>query len=66
MCNSEIWVFYPKNTTKIGRNRQLPAKNKLSNNSETARDTPNMSTNHDYETGVAFSDSVNKTCVKRP
>jgi len=22
--------------------------------------------NHDYETGVALSDSVNKTCVKRP
>jgi len=25
-----------------------------------------MSMNHDYETGVALSDSVNKTCVKRP
>jgi len=22
--------------------------------------------NHDFETGVALSDSVNKTCVKRP
>jgi len=38
----------------------------MSNNSETVRDTRNMSMNHDYETGVAFSDSVNKTCVKRP
>jgi len=59
-------VFYPKNTPKIGRNRQLPAKNKMSNNSETVRETPNMSMNHDYETGVALSDSINKTCVKRP
>jgi len=25
-----------------------------------------MSMNHDYETGVALSDFVNKTCVKRP
>jgi len=25
-----------------------------------------MSMNHDYETGVTLSDSVNKTCVKRP
>jgi len=44
----------------------LPAKNKMSNNSETVRDTRNISMNHDYETGVALSDSVNKTCVKRP
>jgi len=59
-------VFYPKNTPKIGRNRQLPAKNKMSNNSETERDTRNMSMNHDYETVVANSDSVNKICVERP
>jgi len=59
-------VFNPKNTPKIGRNKQLPAKNKMSNNSETVRDTQNMSMNHDYETGVALSDYVNKTCVKRP
>jgi len=59
-------VFHPKNTPKIGRNRQLPAKNKMPNNSETIRDTRNMSMNHDYENGVALSDSVNKTCVKRP
>jgi len=38
----------------------------MSNNSETVRDTRNMSMNHDYETGVALSDSVNKTCMKRP
>jgi len=25
-----------------------------------------MSINHDYETGVALSDSVNNTCAKRP
>jgi len=38
----------------------------MSNNFETVRDTQNMSLNHDYETGVSFSDSVNKNCVKRP
>jgi len=38
----------------------------MSNNSETVRDTRNVSMNHDYETGVALSDSVNKTYVKRP
>jgi len=37
----------------------------MSNNSETVRDTRNVSINHDYETGVALSDSVNKACVKR-
>jgi len=37
----------------------------MSNNSETVRETRNMSMNHDYKTGVALSDSVNKTCVKR-
>jgi len=36
------------------------------NNTETVGDTRNMSMNHDYETGVALSDSVIKTCVKRP
>jgi len=59
-------VFHPNKTHKIGRNRQLPAKNKKSINSETVRDTQNMSMNHDYETGVALSDPVNKTCVKHP
>jgi len=38
----------------------------MSNNSETVRETRNMSMNHDYETGVALSDSVSNTCVKRP
>jgi len=38
----------------------------MSNNSETVRDTRNVSMNHDYETGVALWDSVKKTCVKRP
>jgi len=38
----------------------------MSNNFETVRDTPNMSMNPDYETEVALSESVNKTCVKRP
>jgi len=56
-------VFYPKNTPKIDRNEQLPA---MSNNSETVRDMRNMSMNHEYETGAAFSESVNQTCVKRP
>jgi len=36
------------------------------NNFETVTDMRNMSMNHDYETGVALSDTVNKTCVKRP
>jgi len=48
------------------RNGQLPAKNKMSNNCETVRDTQNMSMNHDRETMVTLSDSVNKTCVKCP
>jgi len=56
----------PQNTTNIGRNGQLPAKNQMSNNSETVRDAQNMSMNNDYETGVALSDSVNKTCVNCP
>jgi len=38
----------------------------MSNNSETVWDTRNVSLNYDYETGVGLSDSVNKTCVKRP
>jgi len=67
MCNSEIYgVFYPKNIPKIGWNRQLPAKNTMSNNSETVWDTRNISMKHDYETGVVLSDFVNKICVKRP
>jgi len=69
MINVWFWnlgVFYPKNTSKIGRSRQLPTKNKMSNNSETVRDTRNISMIHDYKTGVALSDSVNKICVERP
>jgi len=38
----------------------------MSNNSETVRDSRNISMNHDYETGVALSDFINKTCAKRP
>jgi len=49
----------------MGRKGQLPAKI-MSNNFETVKDTRNMSLNHNYETGVGLSDSVNKTCVKRP
>jgi len=45
---------------------KITSQNKMSNNFETVRDTQKMSMSHDYETGVAFSDSVNKTCVKRP
>jgi len=36
----------------------------MTNNSETLRDTRNMSMHRDYEIGAALSDSVNKTCVK--
>jgi len=57
--------FLPKNTPTIGRHRQLPAKYKMSNNSETVRDTRNMSIKYVYETGLTLLDSVNKTCVKR-
>jgi len=67
MRNVLFWnlgCFTPKTPPKIGRKGQLPAK--MSNNSETVRNTRNVSMNHDYETGVALSDSVNKTCVKRP
>jgi len=43
----------------------ITSQNKMSNNAETVRDTRNVSIIRDYETGVALSDSVNKTCVKR-
>jgi len=48
----------------MGRNVQLLAKINVEN-FETVRDTRNISMNHDYETGVALSHFVNKTCVKR-
>jgi len=44
----------------------ITSQNKMSNNFETERDMRNMSMNRDYENGVALSDSVNKTRVKRP
>jgi len=61
MCNYETWGVLPQKTPTIDQNRKLPAKNKMLNNSETVRDTRNMSINHDYETGIALSDYVNKT-----
>jgi len=68
MCNFEInGCFTLKTPLKlVAIGNCQPAKNKISNNSETVKDTRNMSINHEYETGVALSDSVNKTCVKRP
>jgi len=67
MRSCEIWACFTPNTRKMGRNWQIPsAKTKCQNNFETVRDTRNMSMNHDYETGVALSDSVNKNCMKRP
>jgi len=65
MC-SFLGMVYPKNTPLKGMEWAITSKNKISNDSETVRDTRNMSMNHDYETGVALSDYVNKTCVKRP
>jgi len=59
-------VFYPKNTPTNWSQRAIARQNKMSNNSEAVRDTRNVSMNHDYETGVASSDSVNKTYMKRP
>jgi len=54
-------VFNPKTPLKwVGKVSQ----NKMSNKFETVRDTRNMSMNHDSETGVSLSGSVNKTCVK--
>jgi len=67
MCNSEIsGVFYPKKKPINWSQRAITSQNKMSNNFETVRDMRNVSINHDYETGVALSDSVDKTCVKRP
>jgi len=65
MCNSEIWGCFTL-TLKTPIKLVGMDQNKMSNNSETVRDTRNVSMNHDYEIGVALSDSVNKTCVKRP
>jgi len=55
----------PKTTLKWPGMGNYQAK-KMSNNFETVRDTRNMSMNHDYETEVDLSDSVNKTYVKCP
>jgi len=46
--------------------RAITSQNKMSNKFEMVTDTRNMSMNHDYEIQVALSNSVNKTCVKRP
>jgi len=57
-------VVLQKNTLKIVRNGQVLA-TKMSNNFQMVN-ARIMSMNHDSETGVALSDSVNKTCVKCP
>jgi len=64
MCNSEIWgCFTLKTPLKlVAKGNYQP----MSNNSDTVRDTRYVSMNRDYETGVALSDSVNKTSVKSP
>jgi len=66
MYNSEIWGCFTLKTTHNRSKWAITSQNKMLNNSETVRDTRKMSINHDYKTGVALSDSVNKTCVKRP
>ena len=58
-------VFYPKNTPKMARNRDFPAKTKTSNNFETLEDRQKMSMYHDYETGCSLSESVFKICPGR-
>jgi len=58
--------FYSKNIPKMGRNEPKYSQIKMSNNFETVKDTRKLSMNHNYETGVALSNSVNKTCVERP
>jgi len=68
MINVLFWNLgcFTLKTPQNWSQRAITSQNKMSNNSETVRDTRNVSMNHDYETGVAFSDLFNKTCVKRP
>jgi len=56
---------YPKTPLKWSE-WSITSQNKMSNNFETVRGTRNMSMNHDYETGVALTDSVNKTVRNAP
>jgi len=62
----EFGVFNPENIPKIWSHWAITSQNKMSSNSKTVRDTRNVSIKLDNETGIALSDSVNKTCVKRP
>jgi len=66
MCNSEMWGCFTLKTPLKFVEWAITSQNKMSNSSEKLRDTRNMSLNHDYETGVALSDSFNKTCVNCP
>jgi len=62
----KFWCVLPPKHSKNDPKLAITSQIKMSNNFKTVRDTRNMSMNHDCETGVALSDSVNKTCVKRP
>jgi len=66
MRSCQIWGCFTLKTPENGPEWVITKQYKVSNNFETVRDTRNMSMNHDYKTGVALSDSVNKTCVKQP
>jgi len=54
-------VLYPKNTPIIGRKEQLSAKIKCRTTSKRLEICDIISISHEYETGVALSDSINKT-----
>jgi len=66
MCNCEIWGCFTLKTPLNGSELAITSQNKMLNNFETVRDKRNMSMNHDYETGVALSDSLNKKLCKTP
>jgi len=44
----------------------ITSQKKMSNNFEAVRDMRTMGIKHDYETVVALSDFVNKSCTKHP
>jgi len=66
MRSCKIWGVFSLKQPHNGMEWAITSHNKMLINSETARETRNMSMNHDYKTGVALSDSVKKTFVKLP
>jgi len=66
MFYSVTWGCFTLKTPLKWSQLAITTQNKMSNNTATVRDKRNVSMNHDNETGVALSHSVNTTCVKRP